>query len=69
MSYKDQRELEQLPGLIERSEIRQAELEAQIAAADFYQGDHQQVQQVLGQLTSLQAELEILYQRWGELES
>ncbi len=69
LSYKDQRELEQLPGLIERSEIRQAELEAQIAAADFYQGDHQQVQQVLGQLTSLQAELEILYQRWGELES
>jgi ATP-binding cassette subfamily F protein uup len=69
MSYKDQRELEQLPGLIERSEIRQAELEAQIAAADFYQGAHQQVQQVLQQLSSLQAELETLYQRWGELES
>lgn len=69
LSYKDQRELEQLPALIEQSEIRQAELEAQMAAADFYQGDHQQVQQVLAQLASLQAELETFYQRWGELES
>ncbi len=68
LSYKDQRKLDQLPLLIEQAETRQGELEAQIAAPDFYQGDHQCVQQVLQQLAQLQSELEALYQRWTELE-
>jgi ATP-binding cassette subfamily F protein uup len=68
LSYKDQRELDQLPQLIEKAEAQQAELEAQIAAPGFYQGDHEQTRQVVEKLGSVQAELEKLYQRWSELD-
>lgn len=69
ISYKDQRELEQLPALIEQHEAKQAELEAQMSATDFYQGDHQQVQDVVAQLSEVQSQLEALYQRWTELDA
>jgi ATP-binding cassette subfamily F protein uup len=69
LSYNDQRELQQLPALIEQAESKQQLLEAQIAEPDFYQGEHQAVQQVLRELGELQAGLESLYERWAELES
>jgi ATP-binding cassette subfamily F protein uup len=68
LSYKVQRELEQLPGQIEELEARQAQLELQIGQPSFYQGEQQKIKQVLEQHGQLQAELETLYQRWGELE-
>lgn len=69
LSYKLQRELEQLPELIEQNESKASELESRIAAPDFYQGEHRQVEQVLQQLADTQAALEQLYERWGELDS
>ncbi len=69
LSYKKQRELEQLPGQIEALEARQAQLEMQIAQPSFYQGEQQKITQVLEQHGQLQLELEALYQRWAELEA
>ncbi|KAA1189172.1 ATP-binding cassette domain-containing protein [Pseudohalioglobus sediminis] len=68
LSYKDQRELDALPALIETLETRQRELEAQVAEPDFYQGEHTAVQQVLGDLAGVQEELEQAFERWSELE-
>jgi ATP-binding cassette subfamily F protein uup len=68
LSYRDRRELQQLPERIEALEQRQAELEATIAEPGFYQGDHQQTAAVLEQLAALQGELEAAYERWAELE-
>jgi ATP-binding cassette subfamily F protein uup len=69
LSFKQQRELQQLPQRIEQAEEQQAELELKIADPTFYQGEHQQVKQVLEQHGELQAELKKLYQRWAELEA
>jgi ATP-binding cassette subfamily F protein uup len=68
LSYKDQRELAQLPLDIELAEQQLGALQAQIAQADFYQGERQAVAEVLAQLSALQEKLEQLYARWAELE-
>ncbi|MBB6521578.1 ATP-binding cassette domain-containing protein [Pseudoteredinibacter isoporae] len=69
LSYKLQRELDALPGLIEEQEGKVEALQAQTMAADFYQGDHQEVAQVLADLAEQEAALEALYQRWEELDN
>jgi ATP-binding cassette subfamily F protein uup len=68
LSYKDQRELEQLPGTIETLEQRQEELEATTADANFYQRPHTEVQTVLNELSQVQEALEAAFERWAELE-
>ena len=68
LSYKDQRELDSLPGLIETLENRQQALELQVSDADFYQQEHAQVQQVLDELQQVQSQLESTFERWTELE-
>lgn len=68
LSYKQQRELDSLPGVIEKLEQRQQELEETISQPDFYQGDHAQVQEVLGELARIQTEMEATFERWTALE-
>ena len=68
LSYKLQRELDSLPCLIEKLERRQRELEDTISRPDFYQGDHARVEQVLGELKSVQADMEKTFERWAALE-
>ena len=68
LSYKDQRELDQLPGRIETLEAQVAALQAQVSAPDFYAGAHEQTRSVLDQVNSAEAELESTVERWAELE-
>ena len=68
LSYKEQRELDQIPELMETLEKRQQALEEKISAPYFYQGDHREVQAVLDELTQVQEELEATLERWAELE-
>jgi ATP-binding cassette subfamily F protein uup len=68
LSYKDQRELAALPDRIDALEERQASLEQTVSDPAFYQGDHTQVETVLAELASVQAELEAALERWTELE-
>lgn len=68
LSYKDQRELDALPGRIDALEARQGELENQVATPTFYQGDHTEVEKVLAELTQVQEDLESAFERWSELE-
>jgi len=69
LSYKDQRELEQLPGLIETLESRQGELEALISKPDFYQSEQDSIDTTLAELTQLQAQLDSAFERWETLDS
>ena len=66
LSYKDQRERDTLPGVIETLEQRQQALEDTISKTGFYQSD--QVQQVLEELASVKADMETTFERWAELE-
>lgn len=69
LSYKLQRELEELPGRIEETEQLVAELEETIAEAGFYEQDHHEVEATLARLGREQETLETLYARWEELDS
>ena len=68
LSYKDQRELDDLPGKIEKLELQQSELAAQMSVPGFYQSDYEQVQLVSQKLTAVQQKLEQAYARWSALE-
>ncbi|MEE4202106.1 MAG: ATP-binding cassette domain-containing protein [Halieaceae bacterium] len=68
LSYKEQRELDALPALIEQLEQQQAALEVETAASDFYQQAPDVVTAKLEQLNAVAAELEQKIERWTELE-
>lgn len=68
LSYKEQRELEELPQRIEKLEAEQAELLQQIASPEFYQQSPDKITAVNAKLTQLNADLEVAYQRWELLE-
>ena len=68
LSYKLQRELEQLPEQIEALEQQVATLQEQTAAADFFQRPFEQTEPVLKALADTQAELDEVTERWIELD-
>ncbi len=69
LSYKDQRELDQLPADIESLEANIAALQETIASADFYSQDNEFVQLKLQELCETESSLEQSVERWGELET
>ncbi len=69
LSYKAQRELDQLPAEIETLETTIAALQASVSAPDFYAQEQDIVQAMLQKLAGAEAQLEICVERWGELES
>ena len=69
LSYKNQRELDQLPAEIESIESSIAELRLAIADPDFFSQDRDFVQKRLQQLADSEAQLEQRIERWGELEN
>lgn len=68
LSYKEQRELEQLPGMIENLETEKQAMEERMGQSDFYQQEQQQIKSSLQRLDELNALLENAYQRWEQLE-
>lgn len=69
LSYKEQKELDELPKRIEQLEAEQAALQAQTANPDFYQQDSKTVAKTMEQLQQLSITLEKAYTRWNELEN
>ncbi|SHJ07435.1 ATP-binding cassette, subfamily F, uup [Malonomonas rubra DSM 5091] len=69
LSFKEKRELEELPKRIEELETEQAELHETMADPNLYQqGDGAKISAMQERLTAIEAELETAYQRWEELE-
>jgi ATP-binding cassette subfamily F protein uup len=68
LSWKDARELEQLPARIEQLEARVAELQAQMADPRHYQQSVAAQQTHQQTLATTEAELAAAYARWEELE-
>ncbi|ANC04239.1 ATP-binding cassette domain-containing protein [Pseudomonas sp. MH2] len=68
LSYKLQRELEMLPGQIDALEQKMAVLQEEVNAPGFYQRPIGETSDVLAKLEKLQAELDVLVERWAELE-
>jgi ATP-binding cassette subfamily F protein uup len=69
LSYMEQRELARLPAKIEKLELQQTQLEQQISEPGFYQSGQDEISTVLGELASVQTQLEAAFERWDELEA
>lgn len=69
LSYKLQRELEQLPQLLEDLEAKLEALQTQVADASFFSQPHEQTQKVLADMAAAEQELEQAYERWEYLEA
>ncbi len=68
LSYKEQRELDNLPAKIERLETEQSGLETEVAQPEFYQQAQDLVARKLSELEAVNQQLESTYERWDELE-
>ena len=68
LSYKQQRELDALPGVLEKLEAELENLQQQVADPQFYQLPHDQTAPVLAALENKQEELDQSLERWAELE-
>ena len=68
LSYKDQRELEQLPERIEQLEAALEAVQARMSDPAFFKGDPAEISAAQQQQTELQAELETTFARWDELD-
>ena len=67
LSYKDQRELDNLPSKIEKLEKSLEELGEKTGNAEFYQQDPNTIAEVLDKIASTQAELDGAMERWLDL--
>ena len=67
LGYKEQRELDGLPGEIDTLESSISELETRLSDPEFYSGDHEKVQTTAAELDRLQTELDQRMERWTEL--
>ncbi|MCB1183183.1 ATP-binding cassette domain-containing protein [bacterium] len=67
LTWKESRELEELPDRIEALETEQSALHARLADPAFYQGPGAEIAAVRSRLESLSDQLTSLYDRWSEL--
>jgi len=68
LSYKEKRELEQLPERIEMLESRHDALAKMTSAADFYQQPKDTIEAALAELNEVQQSLDAALERWTELD-
>jgi len=69
LSYKEQRELEALPGKIESLEAEQSQLHTVLSEAEFYQQPRDKIAAAMERLEGVTNELQSCYARWQSLES
>lgn len=69
LSYKEKRELEQLPALIETLDAQLSALQTEVNDAEFFKGSADYTQQRLNLLQETESKLAQAYQRWEELEA
>lgn len=69
LGYKEARELEALPALIEKLEKEQSELIGLIGDPAFYQKPASEVTEVQNRMSKVEADLNQAYTRWEELEA
>ncbi|MFN5745061.1 MAG: ABC transporter ATP-binding protein, partial [Methylococcaceae bacterium] len=69
LSFKEQKELQTLPGTIETLENDIAGLTLEMGRPEFYQQSRDAVSEAQSRLNKLQQQLEMAYERWEQLEA
>ncbi len=68
LSYKDQRELEQLPARIEQLEADLDAVQTRMSDPDFYKGEQADISAAQARQSELEQQLEVAFSRWDELD-
>ena len=68
LTWKENQELDALPGRIEALEAEIGDLQARMNDPEFYTNDHTVVAAEAARLEALESELDLLLARWDELE-
>jgi len=69
LSYKEARELAQLPARIEALESEQRDLHARLASADYHRQGAAQIKADGLRVAAIETELATAFDRWAELEA
>ncbi|MBE0472360.1 MAG: ATP-binding cassette domain-containing protein [Methyloprofundus sp.] len=69
LSFKEQKELAELPLQIDKLEAQQVKVNEKISDAKFYQQAQDAINIVLAELTQVEQDLAHAYKRWDELET
>jgi ATP-binding cassette subfamily F protein uup len=69
LSYREARELEDLPAQIEAAETERTGLRTATASPDFYKQPAAAITATIARLETLERELDALYRRWEELDA
>ena len=69
LSFKEKKELESLPAVIEEKEKRKHEIFEMMADPAFYQQSGAKAAEIKKELEQLEKELIVLFARWEELEA
>ena len=67
LTFKEQKELDRLPELIEQLETEQSQLQQRFSEPGFYQQVGGEIAKITNRLQSLDSELQTAYTRWEEL--
>jgi len=68
LSFKETKELAELPEIIDNLENQIAELQEQVNQNDFFSKDEQYTKNILNQLGENESKLDLVYTRWQELD-
>ncbi len=68
LSFKEQKELDELPALIDALDAQLKEVTEEMSATEFYQQDKESVSHTTQRLSEIEQALELAYKRWQELE-
>jgi ATP-binding cassette subfamily F protein uup len=68
LSYKEMKELEELPKTIDSLETEIANLQEQVNQSDFFNKDEQYTKEILNQLSENESKLDVAYTKWQELD-
>jgi ATP-binding cassette subfamily F protein uup len=69
LSFKEQRELDALPGRIEELEVEQKAISERLASAELYTGEPGRVAELQTRYAAIDTELGVALERWEELGS
>lgn len=69
LSYKESRELEQLPLQIEALETEQRTLAEAMSGSDYHKRGSEQMRKDAARATEIEQALEVAFERWAELDA
>ncbi len=69
LSFKEKRELDELPTRIEEAEARKLELETALSDPALYRGPKETMLAIQAEIRELESEIPVLYARWEALEA